>query len=74
MLTLEPLGTVAVVLSLPTHGKASDEEAKEKADFDTRCKAALGIAVDDKPLAKAPCGLVIVWHPCYNVHTFTLWS
>jgi hypothetical protein len=31
----------------------SDEEAKERADFDIRWKVALGIAVEDKPFAKS---------------------
>jgi len=44
---------LATALLLQTHDKVSDEEAKERADFDIRWKVALGIAVDDKPFAKS---------------------
>ncbi len=48
-----PPSMLATVLLLQTHDKVSDEEAKERADFDMRWKVALGIAVDDKPFAKS---------------------
>jgi len=48
-----PPGMLATALLLQTHDKVSDEEAKERADFDIRWKVALGIAVDDKPFAKS---------------------
>src|SRR5208337_166614 len=40
-------------LLLQTHDKVSDEEAKERADFDIRWKVALGIGIEDKPFAKS---------------------
>jgi hypothetical protein len=48
-----PPSILAVALLLQAHDKVSDEEAKERADFDIRWKVALGIAVDDKPFAKS---------------------
>ena len=48
-----PPSMLATTLLLQTHDKVSDEEAKERADFDVRWKVALGIAVDDKPFAKS---------------------
>lgn len=48
-----PPSMLATALLLQTHDKVSDEEAKERADFDLRWKVALGIAVDDKPFAKS---------------------
>jgi hypothetical protein len=48
-----PPSILATALLLQTHDKVSDEEAKERADFDIRWKVALGIAVDDKPFAKS---------------------
>ena len=48
-----PPSMLATALLLQTHDKVSDEEAKERADFDIRWKVALGIAVDDKPFAKS---------------------
>ncbi len=48
-----PPSMLATVLLLQTHDKVSDEEAKERADFDIRWKVALGVAVDDKPFAKS---------------------
>ncbi len=48
-----PPSMLANALLLQTHDKVSDEEAKERADFDIRWKVALGIAVDDKPFAKS---------------------
>jgi hypothetical protein len=48
-----PPSLLATALLLQTHDKASDEEAKERADFDIRWKVALGIGVEDKPFAKS---------------------
>ena len=48
-----PPSLLATALLLQAHDKVSDEEAKEKADFDIRWKVALGIAVEDKPFAKS---------------------
>jgi len=48
-----PPSMLATALLLQTHDKVTDEEAKERADFDIRWKVALGIAVDDKPFAKS---------------------
>jgi hypothetical protein len=48
-----PPSLLATVLLLQTHDRVSDEEAKERADFDIRWKVALGIAVEDKPFAKS---------------------
>jgi Transposase DDE domain/Transposase domain (DUF772) len=48
-----PPGLLATVLLLQTHDKVSDDEAKQRADFDIRWKVALGIAVDDRPFAKS---------------------
>ena len=48
-----PPSMLATALLLQTHDRVSDEEAKERADFDIRWKVALGIAVDDKPFAKS---------------------
>ncbi|MDO8716524.1 MAG: IS1182 family transposase, partial [Dehalococcoidales bacterium] len=48
-----PPSMLATTLLLQTHDKVSDEEAKERADFDVWWKVALGIAVDDKPFAKS---------------------
>jgi len=48
-----PPSMLATALLLQAHDKVSDEEAKERADFDLRWKVALGITVDDKPFAKS---------------------
>lgn len=48
-----PPSLLATALLLQAHDKVSDEEAKERADFDLRWKVALGIPVDDKPFAKS---------------------
>src|SRR4030042_6532470 len=48
-----PPSLLATVLLLQTHDKVSDDEAKQRADFDIRWKVALGIAVDEKPFAKS---------------------
>jgi len=48
-----PPSLLATVLLLQTHDKVSDDEAKQRADFDIRWKVALGIAVDERPFAKS---------------------
>jgi len=48
-----PPSLLATALLLQTHDKVSDEEAKQRADFDIRWKVALGIALDDRPFAKS---------------------
>lgn len=48
-----PPSLLATALLLQTHDRVSDEEAKERADFDIRWKVALGVAIDDKPFAKS---------------------
>lgn len=48
-----PPSLLATALLLQTHDKVSDDEAKQRADFDIRWKVALGIAVDDHPFAKS---------------------
>jgi hypothetical protein len=48
-----PPSLLATALLLQTHDKVSDDEAKQRADFDIRWKVALGIAVDERPFAKS---------------------
>jgi hypothetical protein len=48
-----PPSLLATALLLQTHDRASDDEAKAKADFDIRWKVALGVAVEEKPFAKS---------------------
>ena len=48
-----PPSLLATVLLLQTHDKVSDDEAKQRADFDIRWKVALGVAVDERPFAKS---------------------
>ena len=48
-----PPSLLATALLLQTHDKVSDEEAKERAEFDIRWKVALGIDVDERPFAKS---------------------
>src|SRR3990172_10486049 len=48
-----PPSLLATALLLQTHDRTSDEEAKERADFDIRWKVALGIEVEEKPFAKS---------------------
>ncbi len=48
-----PPSLLATALLLQAYDKVSDAEAKERADFDIRWKAALGIEVEDKPFAKS---------------------
>ena len=48
-----PPSLLATALLLQTHDKASDQEAKERADFDVRWKVALGIDLESRPFAKS---------------------
>jgi len=48
-----PPSLLATALLLQTHDKVSDDEAKQRADFDIRWQVALGIAVDERPFAKS---------------------
>jgi hypothetical protein len=48
-----PPSLVATALLLQAHDRVSDEEAKQRADFDIRWKVALGIEVEDRPFAKS---------------------
>ena len=48
-----PPSLLATALLLQTYDRASDAEAKQRADFDIRWKVALGIEVDDSPFAKS---------------------
>ena len=48
-----PPSLLATALLLQAHDKVSDQEAKERSDFDIRWKVALGIGVDDRPFAKS---------------------
>jgi transposase len=48
-----PPSLLATALLLQTHDRVSDEEAKERADFDMRWKVALGISMDERPFAKS---------------------
>ena len=51
--TSVPPSLLATALLLQTYDKASDAEAKARADFDIRWKVALGIEVEDRPFAKS---------------------
>ena len=48
-----PPSLMATVLLLQAHDRVSDEEAKNRADYDMRWKVALGIELDDRPFAKS---------------------
>ena len=48
-----PPSLLATALLLQAHDRVSDEEAKERADFDVRWKVALGITVEAHPFAKS---------------------
>jgi transposase len=48
-----PPSLLATALVLQTYARVSDEEAKQRADYDLRWKVALGIAVDERPFAKS---------------------
>ena len=48
-----PPSLLATALLLQAHDRVSDEEAKARADFDTRWKVALGIEIDQRLFAKS---------------------
>ena len=48
-----PPSLLAVALVLQTYDGVSDEEAKQRADFDLRWKVALGVELDARPFAKS---------------------
>ena len=48
-----PPSLLATALLLQTYDRASDAEAKQRADFDIRWKVALGIEVESRPFAKS---------------------
>lgn len=48
-----PPSLLANALLLQTHDRVSDEEAKARADYDLRWKVALGIEIDERPIAKS---------------------
>jgi hypothetical protein len=48
-----PPSLLAVALVLQTYDGVSDEEAKQRADFDPRWKVALGVELDARPFAKS---------------------
>jgi hypothetical protein len=48
-----PPSLLGTALLLQTYDRVSDEEAKQRADFDIRWKVALGIEIDNKPFAKS---------------------
>lgn len=48
-----PPSQLATALLLQTYAKVSDEEAKERADYDLRWKVALGIEVEERLFAKS---------------------
>lgn len=48
-----PPSLLATALVLQTFHRVSDEEAKQRADYDLRWKVALGIEVDERPFAKS---------------------
>src|SRR3712207_321096 len=48
-----PPSVLATALVLQTYETVSDEEAKQRADYDLRWKVALGVAVDARPFAKS---------------------
>ena len=48
-----PPSLLATALLLQTYDRVSDEQAKERADYDVRWKVALGIRIEDHPFAKS---------------------
>ena len=48
-----PPSLLATTLLLQAHDKVSDAEAKARADFDIRWKVALGIEIEERPVAKS---------------------
>src|SRR5213596_3340806 len=48
-----PSSLLATALVLQTYDGVSDDEAKQRADYDLRWKVALGVGVDARPFAKS---------------------
>ena len=48
-----PPSLLATALVLQTYEDVSDEEAKQRADYDLRWKVALGVGLDERPFAKS---------------------
>ncbi len=48
-----PPSQLAIALVLQSYDRASDDEAKQRADYDLRWKVALGVEVDTRPFAKS---------------------
>ena len=48
-----PPSLLATALVLQTYEGVSDEEAKQRADYDLRWKVALGVGLDERPFAKS---------------------
>jgi len=48
-----PPSKLSIALLLQAHDGVSNQEAKERADYDLRWKVALGIGVDERPFAKS---------------------
>ena len=48
-----PPSVLAVALVLQTYNGVSDDEAKQRADYDLRWKVALGVELDARPFAKS---------------------
>jgi len=48
-----PPSLLATALLLQAHDRVSDQEAKDRADFDIRWKVALGIGIEERPFAKS---------------------
>src|SRR6266542_391391 len=44
---------LATALVLQTYDRVSDDEAKQRADYDLRWKVALGVGLDERPFAKS---------------------
>jgi hypothetical protein len=51
--TSVPPSRLCLALLLQTHDRVSDEEAKQRADYDLRWKVALGVGLDSRPFAKS---------------------
>src|SRR5215210_2283402 len=48
-----PPSLLATALVLQTYADVSDEEAKQRADYDLRWKVALGVGLEERPFAKS---------------------
>src|SRR5215210_2536171 len=48
-----PPSLLATALVLQTYADVSDDEAKQRADYDLRWKVALGVGLEERPFAKS---------------------